>query len=206
MSNDAQKLSQDIYASSQQRTETLAQIAAYQKRLQQCVADSDFSVVVDLAELLHKAWIQRSRVFICGNGGSAGNANHLANDFLYGVNPGGKALDVESLSANSAVMTCLANDTGYDNIYAQQLISKAKADDVLIVLSGSGNSGNIVAALVQAKQLGMKTAAILGYSGGKAKTLSDLVIHFAIDDMQIAEDMQLVVGHMLMRDLHQRLA
>lgn len=192
--------------SSPSREHSLKEIAAYQQRLQVCIAESDFSAVADLAELLHQAWIARSRVFICGNGGSAGNANHLANDFLYGVNPTGKALDVESLSANSAVMTCLANDTGYDNIYAQQLVSKANAGDLLIVLSGSGNSGNIVAALEQARALQMNTAAIVGYSGGKAKAMSDVVIHFNYHDMQIAEDMQLVVGHMLMRDLHRRLS
>lgn len=192
--------------SSELKAQTLKEIAAYQQRLQICVAESDFSAVADLAQLLHDAWLERSRVFICGNGGSAGNANHLANDFLYGVNPAGKALDVESLSANSSVMTCLANDTGYDNIYAQQLVSKAKKGDLLIVLSGSGNSGNIVAALEQAKNLQMHSAAIVGYSGGKAKAMSDVVIHFEYDDMQIAEDMQLVVGHMLMRDLHRRLS
>lgn len=193
------------FESPAQREQTLKEISAYQSRLQTCIAQSDFSSVADLAGLLHHNWTQHQRVFICGNGGSAGNANHLANDFLYGVNPTGRALDVESLSANSAVMTCLANDTGYGNVFAQQLVSKARKGDVLIVLSGSGNSENIVSALKQANAMHMTTVAVVGFTGGKAKTLSDIAIHFDVNDMQIAEDMQLVVGHMLMRDLFRRL-
>jgi D-sedoheptulose 7-phosphate isomerase len=162
----------------------------------------DYDAVDQLvAELL--ACRQRgNKVFLCGNGGSAANAMHIANDLLYGVNPCGRAIDVEALNANSAVMSCLANDTGYDNVFAQQLISKAKAGDVLIVLSGSGNSANIVNALVQATRQGVKTAAVVGFSGGQAKQIADLVIHSAIDDMQIAEDIQLIIGHWLMRALN----
>jgi D-sedoheptulose 7-phosphate isomerase len=141
-------------------------------------------------------------VYICGNGGSAGNAIHLANDFIFGIDPSAKrALDVEALSANSAVLTCLGNDIGYDNIFSHQLKVKASQSDVLLVLSGSGNSPNILNALQQANELGLHTVAILGYSGGKAKSLAKLAIHFAIDDMQISEDLQLIVGHMLMRQM-----
>ena len=86
-------------------------------------------------------------MFFCGNGGRAGNAIHLANDFLYGIakRPDG-GLRVNALSANPAVITCLANDIGYDRIYFEQLSVLANPGDVLIVLSGSGNSPNIVAA------------------------------------------------------------
>jgi D-sedoheptulose 7-phosphate isomerase len=92
---------------------------------------------------------------------------------------------------------------GYDEIFSYQLAVQAREDDVLIVLSGSGNSPNIVKALEQAKVLKLRTFAILGYSGGKAKTMADVAIHFAVDDMQISEDMQLVVGHMVMQWLYQ---
>ena len=78
----------------------------------------------------------------------------------------------------------------------------ARAGDVLVVFSGSGNSPNIVKALEEAKTIGMTSYALLGYSGGKAKALSDVPIHFAIDDMQIAEDAQMVIGHMLMQWLY----
>jgi D-sedoheptulose 7-phosphate isomerase len=78
----------------------------------------------------------------------------------------------------------------------------ARPEDVLIVFSGSGNSPNILKALEEAKRVGMRSYAVLGYSGGKAKALADVTIHFAIDDMQIAEDAQLIVGHMIMQWLH----
>lgn len=162
----------------------------------------DWSLVEHLVEAVMTVWQNEQRLFICGNGGSAGNAVHLANDFIYGVNPSGRAIDAEALSANSAVLTCLGNDLGYEHIFSHQVSVKAKSGDLLIVLSGSGNSANIVRALAQAKSQGVKTCAILGYSGGEAKALADLPIHFSVNDMQISEDLQLIVGHMLMRRLN----
>ncbi len=139
-------------------------------------------------------------MFIAGNGGSAGNAVHLANDFLYAMSKrAGSGLCVEALPANPAVLTCLANDEGYDSIFSLQLAVQARPGDVLIVFSGSGNSPNILKALNEAKRIGLKTYALLGFSGGAAKTLADTVIHFEIDDMQVAEDMQLITGHMLVQ-------
>ncbi|XOV79301.1 MAG: SIS domain-containing protein [Aestuariibacter sp.] len=176
-------------------------INQYCKDLQSVIAKANWQPLQELGECLLKAIRDKRQVFICGNGGSAGNAIHLANDFLYGVEPSGRAMRVEALSANSAVLTCLGNDLGYEQIFAQQLKVKAVPGDILIVLSGSGNSENIVQALKVAKEYEMKSFAILGYSGGKAKSLADSAIHFAIDDMQIAEDLQLITGHMLMKYL-----
>ena len=125
---------------------------------------------------------------------------HLANDFIYGISKTlGSGLRVSALPANSAVLTCLANDEGYDQIFAAQLAVQASRNDVLIVLSGSGNSSNIIKALEQAKKMGVRSYAILGYQGGKAKTMADVPIHFDVDDMQLAEDLQLIVGHMIMQ-------
>lgn len=180
-------------------------IAGYVERLHGVLASADWSPVEQLANVLLEAVHSRRNVFLCGNGGSAGNATHLANDFLYGINPEGGALNVEALSANPAVLTCLGNDIGYENIYSHQLKVKARAKDVLIVLSGSGNSPNIVNALEQGNAIGMQTFAILGYAGGKSKTLANTPIHFAIDDMQISEDLQMMVGHMLMQFLAEKL-
>jgi D-sedoheptulose 7-phosphate isomerase len=178
--------------------------ADYSQRLQDVLQRVDWMAVVRLAEELRDCWISGRQVFLCGNGGSAGNAIHLANDFLYGISKtSGSGLRVTALPANSSVITCLANDEGYDKIFSLQLAVQACADDVLIVLSGSGNSANIVKALEQAKKISMRTYAILGYSGGKAKALADVAIHFAVDDMQISEDLQLVVGHMITQWLYQ---
>ena len=176
----------------------------YAQRLQAVLANADWSGVARLAEDLLGCWKEGRQVFLCGNGGSAGNAVHLANDFLYGISKvKGSGLRVHALSANTAVLTCLANDEGYDCIYSVQLAVHARAGDLLIVLSGSGNSPNIIEVLEKAREMGVTSYAILGYSGGKAAKLADVPIHFAVDDMQIAEDMQLVVGHMTMQWLYQ---
>jgi len=96
-------------------------------------------------------------------------------------------------------MTCLANDVGYDYIYSEQLAVLANEGDLLVALSGSGNSPNVLKVLEQAKIMKVKSYAILGYTGGKAKAMADVGVHFSVNDMQIAEDLQLVVGHMLMQ-------
>jgi D-sedoheptulose 7-phosphate isomerase len=153
---------------------------------------------------MRDCWAAGQQVFFCGNGGSAGNAIHLANDFLYGIaKRTGGGMKVQALSANPAVITCLANDVGYDHIYSEQLAVLGQSGDLLVVLSGSGNSPNILRVLEQAKTMSVKSCAILGYTGGRCKSLADLAIHFPVDDMQVAEDMQLVVGHILMKWLYQ---
>jgi D-sedoheptulose 7-phosphate isomerase len=175
----------------------------YISNLQEQLSLIDESLMESMIEQLMKTWEQEKKVFVCGNGGSAANAAHIANDLLYGVNPNGVAVNIEALTTNSAVITCLANDTGYENIFSQQLITKAKQGDVLIAMSGSGNSPNIIKALKQAKIMGVKTYAIVGFSGGKAKELADVVIHAKIEDMQISEDIQVIIGHWLMRRMNQ---
>jgi D-sedoheptulose 7-phosphate isomerase len=175
----------------------------YAARLQTSLASAEWSGVTQLATDIYTCWLEKKQVFICGNGGSAGNAIHLANDFLYGIaKRSGGGLRVHALPANTAVVTCLANDVGYDRIYSEQLSVLANPKDVLIVLSGSGNSPNIVAVLEQAKAMNVKSYAIIGFSGGRCKQMADVPIHFPVNDMQIAEDLQLVVGHMLMQWLY----
>lgn len=180
-------------------------ISTYSKKITDALSLEVMQLVPVLANALLTAWRTGGTIYICGNGGSAGNAIHLANDFLYGAGKrNGAGLRVEALSANAAVITCLANDTGYENIYAEQLKVKGSAGDVLIVLSGSGNSPNILKALEIGNSMGMTTFAVLGFSGGQCKTVAQHPIHFEIDDMQIAEDLQLIVGHMCMQWLSQQ--
>jgi D-sedoheptulose 7-phosphate isomerase len=181
---------------------TASFFADYAGRLSSALAGQDWEVVTPLANDLRQAWQDGRRVFICGNGGSAANAIHWANDFLYPIaKSGGKGMKMSALPANVSVLTCLANDIGYDEIFAAQLATEAERGDVLIVLSGSGNSPNIIKALKQARASGMKSFALLGYSGGACKELADVVLHFQVDDMQIVEDLQLIVGHMLLQAL-----
>ena len=100
------------------------------------------------------------------------------------------------------MLTCLDNNLRYDNIYSEQIRVKGNPGDVLIVLSGSGNSANVVKAIEAANELKMKTFAILGFTGGHCKRLAQYPIHFEIEDMQIAEDLQLIVGHICMQWLY----
>lgn len=176
----------------------------YCQNLQGALKQINPDQILELAETLKSCWIEGRRLWICGNGGSAANATHMANDLIYGVSKEyGSGLKVASLSSNAAVITCLANDAGYDSVYSMQLAVQAQEGDILIVLSGSGNSQNIIEVLEQAKRQQVKSYAILGFSGGKAKALADVAIHFQIDDMQISEDLQVIVGHMLMQWLYQ---
>ncbi len=186
------------------KSKPIEHFASYSKNLSRTLEEFDWTPVGELAEDLLECCRTGSHLYLAGNGGSAGNAIHLANDFLYGVSKvAGKGLRVTALPANPAVLTCLANDEGYDQIYSLQLGILANPGDVLVVLSGSGNSPNILRALEEAKEKGVKSYAILGYSGGKAKDLADVPIHFPVDDMQIAEDTQLIIGHMLMQWLYE---
>ena len=152
------------------------------------------------AKALLNAWKNKKQVFIFGNGGSAGNAIHLANDFLYGVGKGVlPGLKIHALPSNSAVLTCLANDEGYESIFTEQLKALSNPGDLAISFSGSGNSENIIQALQWSNDNNIETYAILGFDGGKAKKIAKHVIHTEINDMQISEDFQMIVGHLLMQ-------
>ncbi len=176
----------------------------YATRLNSVLAETDWANVATLANELADCVVSGRQVFICGNGGSAGNAIHIANDFLYGISKTyGTGLRVHALPANTSVVTCLANDEGYDSVFSHQLAVMANPGDVLIVLSGSGNSPNVLKALETAQERSLRSYAILGYSGGRAKEMADVPVHFPIDDMQISEDLQLIVAHMIMQWLYQ---
>jgi len=184
-----------------------SQIRSYIDKINEIFAPSISKKIEILSNDLLCAWKNKQNVFICGNGGSAANAIHIANDFHYGIGACGSppqipGLRVEALPANSGIITCLANDTGYENIYSHQLEVKSTADDILIVLSGSGNSPNIINALRLAQQKKLRTHAIVAFDGGKCKEIAENAIHFPIYDMQIAEDTQMIVGHICMQWLN----
>ena len=175
----------------------------YLVRLEEATKLIPLDAVELLADALMDCWQTRKQVFLIGNGGSAGNAVHLANDFIYGISKRlGSGIRMHALPANQAMITCLGNDVGYENIFSNQLAVLADAHDVLVALSGSGNSPNILNALTQAKSQGLRSFAILGFDGGKAKALCDQPIHVPVKDMQLAEDSQLIIGHMLMQWLY----
>ena len=98
-------------------------------------------------------------------------------------------------------MTCLANDIGYDKIFSEQIKSKGSKGDLLIVLSGSGNSKNIISAIKEAHKLKMNTFGILGFNGGKCKKILNNFINYKINDMQISEDLQMIIMNICVKSL-----
>ena len=178
----------------------------YCQKINQAVQQINLEKLCLMSDCLWNALQTRKHVFICGNGGSAANSIHIANDFLYGVSKRSHAaIKVHALTANQSILTCLANDISYDEIFSFQLEALAQRDDILIALSGSGNSTNIIKAIETANNIGMRSFAILGYDGGRCLAIAEEAIHVPISDMQISEDVQLIVGHMLMQWLYQRL-
>ena len=170
---------------------------SYLTKLINSFSDDQLRDMKVLAQELRNIWDKNNTLFICGNGGSGANAMHIANDLHYGIgdmlNHKKNGIKVDALTSNTSVITCLANDLGYENIFSNQIEVKASKDDLLVVLSGSGNSQNVVNALKVANDKGMKTISILGFDGGMCKDLSETSIFFPVQDMQIAEDTQMIV-------------
>lgn len=148
--------------------------------------------------VLEEARLTGKRVFVCGNGGSAATASHYCCDFNKGVNEGWNAkYNFECLSDNVSTMMAIANDIGYDEIFRFSLRNKMKKGDILLGISGSGNSKNVINAFEYAKEIGAIVIAIVGYSGGRLKEIADYSIHVDINDMQISEDLHMILDHMM---------
>ena len=149
--------------------------------------------------LLEKTRNRGSNVFVFGNGGSAATASHMENDFNKGISEKlEKKYRFQCINANLATIMAIANDNGYDRVFIQQLENKLKAEDVIIAISGSGNSENVIKAVEYAKGQGCKIIGMTGYDGGKLKSLSDIALHVPLDNMQITEDIHTVFNHMMM--------
>ena len=177
-------------------------INSYFEKLYKTLAQDHSDKILHLYKILSQVRKQNKSIYICGNGGSAGNANHIANDLLCVLSSiHGKGLKVESLAANPSIITCIGNDIGYEHIFSEQLKSKGSPKDLLIVLSCSGNSKNIINAILLAKKMKIRTFGILGFDGGKSKMILDNYINFKINDMQISEDIQMIVLNMCVQKL-----
>jgi len=150
-----------------------------------------------------KAYANGSTVFICGNGGSAGTAGHMVNDLAKGsVVDGKKRLRVIGLADNMSLLTAYANDNGYESIFIEQLKSLWNPGDILIAISCSGNSPNVVKAAEYARANGGDVIALVGFSGGKLKELSNHPIYFKSYNYGSVEDAQLMFSHLSSQYLH----
>ena len=160
--------------------------------------------VEKIMNLLEKARMEGRKVFTCGNGGSATTASHMGCDFNKGISLD-KACkyDVECLSDNLPMMMAIANDISYDDIFVIPLQNKMQPGDIVVGISGSGNSINVVKAIEYANSKGGVTVSFTGYDGGKLKKISKYGIHIDVNNMQIVEDVHLILNHVMMYILSQ---
>ena len=174
----------------------------YTSRLIKVIKTDKNKAITLLYNQILKTWKNKRTIYVCGNGGSAGNANHIANDLIFAAGKKNKkGIKVESLASNPSIITCLANDIGYENIFSEQIKVKGTKGDLLIVLSGSGNSKNVIKAIKEAKKNKLDTFAILGFNGGMCKRIVKNYIHYEVNDMQISEDLQMIVLNICIQEL-----
>jgi D-sedoheptulose 7-phosphate isomerase len=174
--------------------------------LKRTVEQLNLNSINEMLNVLRKAYEDEKTIFIMGNGGSAATSSHFVCDFNKGIcERRSKKFKMISLADNVPSMLALANDIGYESIFVEQLKCLFKPGDYVIGISGSGNSENVIQALEYAKHNEGITLALTGYSGGKLNTLADHNIHVNIDDMQIVEDIHMMLDHLMMRVLKDRL-
>jgi phosphoheptose isomerase len=185
-----------------------AYFAEYAKEMARASETIDPAAMERAGSLLVDAYARGARMFSCGNGGSAAIANHMQCDHLKGIRTGTDLTpQVLSLSTNVEVLTAIANDIGYHEVFVYQLQSQARPGDVLIAVSSSGRSRNIVDALTWARDNGLRTIAITGFEGGAARTVADVAIHVDCTNYGVVEDLHQAVMHALAQYIrHTRMA
>lgn len=165
----------------------------------------DLDAIEKVARTLEKAEEQGRTVFVMGNGGSAATASHMACDWSKTAERKGKPLlRCMCLNDNTAFMTAIGNDLGYDELFSRQLENLLQKDDVVVLISGSGNSPNVLKAAQLAKQRGAVTVAMTGFSGGKLRAAADICLHIESDQYGVIEDMHMAAGSILAFYMKQR--
>ena len=173
-------------------------IRDYLKDLNAAIAALDLEAVKAVREMVEAARDQGGQVFLCGNGGSAATASHTANDLGKGASYGHpNRFRVISLTDNVSWMTALANDINYEAIFAEQLRNLGQPGDLLIAISGSGNSQNVLNAVEVAREKGMKTIGWTGFDGGRLAGMVDRAIVVDSHHMGRVEDVHLILAHLI---------
>lgn len=182
-------------------------VADYLGRLGRSLEGISREDIAELGEILYRAYHLGSSVFIVGNGGSASTASHMAADLAKNtIGPHMRRFRVMSLNDNIALVTALANDDGYENVFREQLVNLIQPGDVLIAISASGNSANILGAVEYAAARGAQTIGLLGFEGGHAMELVDKAVLVRSGDYGVIEDAHLVLNHILVEHFKARLA
>ena len=153
--------------------------------------------IQEATELIVAAFRNKNKVLFCGNGGSAADAQHLAAEFSGRFYYDREPLDAEALHVNSSYLTAVANDYAYDEVYSRLVKAKGTKGDILVALSTSGNSGNIIKAMKTAKAAGMKTIGFTGETGGEMKSISDILINIPSTDTPRIQESHITVGHII---------
>ena len=175
------------------------QISAYISREIEVLKSLDVDEINKALNLLYETMENGNTVFVFGNGGSASTASHYQNDFNKGVSEHTeKKFNFLCLNDNIPTIMAIANDIGYEEIFRFQLVGHLKPGDVILAISGSGNSKNVINAVEYAKARGHKVIGLTGFNGGKLKELSDVSLHVPINSMQITEDIHMVFDHLMM--------
>lgn len=174
-------------------------IDTYFDTLKRTLDSLDRREVSDFIQALLDARDAGKQIFVMGNGGSAATASHMVCDFNKGLVADGKPrFKFICLNDNMATLMAYANDVSYDDVFAEPLKNFMQPGDLVIGISGSGNSINVVKAIEWANDNGGKTFSLVGYSGGKLKQVSQRSIHVDIENMQIVEDVHIILNHMVM--------
>jgi len=183
------------------------QISEYLELEKQVLDQLDRAAINDVMQVLDEVRIAGGDIFICGNGGSAATASHYQNDFNKGlseyITP---KFRFRCLNDNVATLLAIANDIGYEEIFRFQLKDNLREKDILIAISGSGNSANVLRAAEYAKSCGNKVIAIVGFDGGTLKDLADAVLLAPVKSMQITEDVHMIFDHLMMSLFYRSLA
>ena len=175
--------------------ETIHQYLTALKSVVENFPHEDLLAILDVLEAARE---REATVFTCGNGGSWATASHMVCDFGKNTRmPGQKRIRIIGLGDNVPTLSAYANDEGYDRVFAEPAINLVRPDDVLIAISGSGNSPNILKTVEAANKIGAITVGLTGFQGGKLKELVDHVLVVPSDSMEMVEDFHLIVDHLL---------
>jgi D-sedoheptulose 7-phosphate isomerase len=173
-----------------------AHVKGYADALSRALLSIDWTQLHLAIEEIESVRMRRARLWVAGNGGSAAIADHLLCDWVKGTStPSQLPIHVHSLVSNTALLTACANDFGYDASFSRQIEMQAQPGDVLICISSSGNSANILAALRTARTIGLKTIALTGFGGGEAVGLADISLHIAAHNYGVVEDCHQILMH-----------
>ncbi|MCH6581189.1 MAG: SIS domain-containing protein [Nitrospina sp.] len=165
--------------------------------VKKAVADTLSDKILEAINIARTSYRNGGKMLLMGNGGSAGDAQHIAAEFIGRYKKERKPVAAIALTVDSSVLTCVGNDYGYENVFARQVEGLAKKEDVVIAISTSGNSENVIRGVEKAREIGAKTIGLLGKQGGKLKDKVDLAIVVPSSDTARIQEAHITIGHII---------